>query len=425
MNFTSPLRPAQSAAAAGILLVCATAAQAADSYSAGHLTIPTLSNGPVTYSNVVVAVGAITSGPAGSAPLRSVDSYDISSGQIMVNSVSVGAGTFYNAAITVASLTSIGTVTGADSYNGTNLTVSYVQVGNSFYRNAVVTVSSIVHIGGGMPTGAWDIYNGANGELTIPAVQVGATVYTNVTVRVKGIVSVGTVQGTPQTIVYTAPNLPEVAIGASTAITATTNSNLPITFVSTTPQTCAIVANTAPVQNFFISYSGTGFSGGMVLSGVPVDTNIFEIESVIGSLGGHPIGMLPTSNPGSFNGIPYPVFTSPGGLAYDNIFYANGGPLMDQAGLGLQFAATEFNLYYAAGFGYLFTNDALANQHPPYLPMTFSAQEVTVVGNALVGLAQGNCNVVAFQNGNYYPGYGYASAIPVQLNQSIGEIILP
>ena len=39
----------------------------------------------------------------------------------------------------------------------------------------------------------------------------------------------------------------------------------------------------------------------------------------------------------------------------------------------------------------------------------------------LVGLAQGTCNVVAFQNG----GNGYASATPSMLSVPIGVIILP
>ena len=52
MNFTSHLRAAQSVAAAAVLLVCATGAQAADTYSVGHLTIPT----PVQLSFPIVTV---------------------------------------------------------------------------------------------------------------------------------------------------------------------------------------------------------------------------------------------------------------------------------------------------------------------------------------------------------------------------------
>lgn len=296
-----------------------------------------------------------------------------------------------------------------------------MQVGNSFFRNAIVTVNSIVSIAGGMPTAAWDTYNGSDGQLRIPAVQVGARVFTNVTVQVKGVVSVGTVQGTAQTITYTAPTAPFISIGSSTSISATTNGGLPTTFVVTTPQTCAVVANSAQLQNFFVAYAGAGLGGNLLLSGVPVDTNIFEIDSVSGSLGGHPIGRLPTSNAGTFNGIPYPVFTSAGGLAYDNIFYATGAPNMDQAGLGMQVSGSEFNLYFVSGLSYLYTNDVIGNQKPPYIPITsFFAAEV----DGLVGLAGGTCKVIAFQNGNYNLGTGFASATPALLSIPV-EILLP
>ena len=421
MNFTSHLRAAQSVAAAAVMLACATGAQAADIYSAGHVTIPTLTNGPVTYSNVVVAVGTITSGPAGTSPLSSTDNYDSGSGQIFLPTVQLGTLTFYNAAITVASVASIKSVSGADSYNGTNLTISYVLVGNSFYRNAVVTVSSIVGVAGGMPAGAWDTYDLANGELTIPAVQVGNNVYTNVTIRVRGIVSVGTVQGTAQTITYTAPTGPYIPAGSSGVISASTTSGLPATFVVTTPQNCAVVATSAQLQSFYITYSGTSFGGWALLSGVPVGTNIFEIESVIGNVGGQPLGMLATTTiyTGLHPNIPYTIYQSPGNLAYDNIFYANGSPNMDAAGLGMQAGGSaEFNPYYNSGYKY--ANDALANQNPPWLDMQWYAAEV----DGLVGLADGTCNVLAFQNGNYSAGAGYASATPVLLSIPI-VILLP
>ncbi len=109
---------------------------------------------------------------------------------------------------------------------------------------------------------------------------------------------------------------------------------------------------------------------------------------------GHPLGMLPTSNPTTVNGIAYPVFSN-GSFGYDNIAYANGGGIFDAAGLGMQVAGSDFNLYYAAGFGYLFTNNALSNQTPPYIPLSFSVAEV----DGLVGLANGSCGVLAFQNG--------------------------
>ncbi len=54
----------------------------------------------------------------------------------------------------------------------------------------------------------------------------------------------------------------------------------------------------------------------------------------------------------------------------------------------------------ARGAGAILTrckgNDALSNQKPPYNPLGFSVATV----NGLVGLADGNCHVLAFQNGN-------------------------
>jgi hypothetical protein len=423
MNCTSSMRrQARAFAVAGLLISCAGAVHADDTFSAGQLSIPSLSNGPVTYSNVKVTVGSIASGPAGTSPVGSVDTLDTSTGRISIPTVHVGAGTFYNAAITVGSLASIGGVTGADSYNGTNLILHYVQVGGTFYRNVVVGVGSVVRVAGGMPAGAWDTYNGGNGELTIPAVQVGAAIYTNVTIKVGKVVSVGGGPGTAQTITYTAPNAASIPVGSSTAISATTNGSLPVTFVVATPQTCAVVANSSQLQNFYFSYSGSGYSGSGVLTGVAVGTNIYEIDAVAGTAAGQPLGMLPTTTPANVTvgSIPYPIFAA-SGLALDNIFYANGGPLVDQAGIGLQVPGNVFNLYYFAGAGYLYVDLALESQQPPYVPIAMSAAEVS----GLVGLANGTCNVVAFQNGNYYMGYGYASATPVLLSVPVGTIILP
>ncbi len=94
MNSMSCLRHTQSVAAVGILLACAVGAHAADTYSAGQLAIPTLTNGPATYSNVVVTLGGITSGPPVSAAISNVDSFDIGTGQITIPAVQVGATTF-------------------------------------------------------------------------------------------------------------------------------------------------------------------------------------------------------------------------------------------------------------------------------------------------------------------------------------------
>ena len=59
-----------------LLLTCAAAAQGADSYNPSNkqLTIPSIAIGSTTYSNMVVTVRNIVSGPIGTAPSGSEDS---------------------------------------------------------------------------------------------------------------------------------------------------------------------------------------------------------------------------------------------------------------------------------------------------------------------------------------------------------------
>jgi hypothetical protein len=79
MRCLSSLRHhAQSLTAALLFLVGAAAAYGADSYNPANkqLTIPTIAIGSATYSNMVVTVGKIISGPTGTSPNGSLDSYD-------------------------------------------------------------------------------------------------------------------------------------------------------------------------------------------------------------------------------------------------------------------------------------------------------------------------------------------------------------
>ena len=87
---------------------------------------------------------------------------------------------------------SIGSVTGADTYDGTNLHASQVLSGGAVYDGVVVTesLSNVVSIAGDMPTAGPDTYSSATNRLAIPAVQVGSRVYTNVVVSVGKLVSV-------------------------------------------------------------------------------------------------------------------------------------------------------------------------------------------------------------------------------------------
>jgi hypothetical protein len=164
-----------------------------DSYneSTRRLTIPTLAIGSATYSNVVVTVAGIVSGPSGSTPNGAVDSYDPETAQLTVQTVTVGPNTYHNVVVMLTGLDSIGSVTGADNYNGESLTISAVQVGATIYTDVVITVAGIVGVDRGMPEAALDTYSFANNELSIAAVEFNGAVYTNVIVRVGSIEHVG------------------------------------------------------------------------------------------------------------------------------------------------------------------------------------------------------------------------------------------
>jgi hypothetical protein len=160
-------------------------------YSAGQLTLPSVSIGNAIYSDMVITVGHIVSGPTGTAPESSGDIYDPVTKQLTVPEALVGATTYHNVAISVGSLVSIGSVSGADDYDGTYLEISSVQVGSKVYTDVVITLGKLISVAGGMPTAAQDQYNLANHQLLIPAVEFNGHVYTNVTITVGTIVSVG------------------------------------------------------------------------------------------------------------------------------------------------------------------------------------------------------------------------------------------
>ncbi len=186
-------RSARSGLATVLWLGWAATAFGADTYGGGVLSMPSLAIGSATYSNVVVNVGRIISGPTGSAADGIVDSYNPGTNQLTVQSVNVGGATYHNVVVTVAGLVSIGGVTGADTYNGANLDISYVQLYGTIYKDVVVseTLSDVIGVAGGMPTDVPDTYSLVLNELAIPAVQVGNHVYTNVIVTVGNLVSVG------------------------------------------------------------------------------------------------------------------------------------------------------------------------------------------------------------------------------------------
>jgi hypothetical protein len=180
MPLTASRRPVQSLLALILLLAGATVARATDTFSQGLLSIPSLAVGTVTYTDVVVTVGTILSGPGGSGPVGSTDSYDPATGRLTIPAVQAGAGTYYNVTVSVSSLVSLGGVSGADTYDGTELHIASVTDGGLAYSQVVVTVGTIIAVGGGMPADSQDYYDPASKQLTIPAISVGGKAYTNV-----------------------------------------------------------------------------------------------------------------------------------------------------------------------------------------------------------------------------------------------------
>jgi phospholipase C len=172
----------QAAVAATLMMAWAGAACGTDTYSAGQLSIPTLAIGGATYSNVVVRVGSIVSGPVGTSPYGDADTYNPANGQLTVQSVTVGSATHYNLVVTVASLVSIGGVAGADTYDGSDLTIPLLQVlGGPLYTNVVVDGGTITSVAGGMPGLAFDTYDAQADQLAVPALvnRVDGRIYTN------------------------------------------------------------------------------------------------------------------------------------------------------------------------------------------------------------------------------------------------------
>jgi hypothetical protein len=160
-------------------------------YGAGQLTLPIVSVGGASFTDMVITVGKIVSGPTGTSAESSGNSYDPSTGQLSVSQVSFNGTTFHNVVITVAGLVSVAQVDGADTYDGSYLQISSVQVGGTVYDNVIVTLGQLIHVAGGMPGAVRDQYNAATRQLLIPAVEFNGHVYTNVTVTVGSVISVG------------------------------------------------------------------------------------------------------------------------------------------------------------------------------------------------------------------------------------------
>jgi hypothetical protein len=175
------------------VLVCARVAGARDTYDSvnSELSIPAVTIGNATYSNMVITVGGVLSGPSGTSPYGNQDTYNPANRQLTIPAVLVGTRTLINMIVTEARMISIGSVSGADSYDGSHLSIPFVQVGATLYYNVVITVGNIVGAAGGMPNVAEDEYDPATNQLTIPAVQFNGMIYTNVVIAVGKVLAVG------------------------------------------------------------------------------------------------------------------------------------------------------------------------------------------------------------------------------------------
>ena len=173
------------------------AAHATDRYAQGVLSIPTITIGSATFTNLDVSVASIVSGPTGSSPLASADAYDPATNLLSVAAVQAGGTTYYNVVILVGYVVSTGGLSGGDTYNGADLTLSRVQIGSVTGAGLIVTVGDVLGVAGGMPESLLDSYDPASGILEIAAVMVGGRVYTNVAVTVASLVSIGSGLATP------------------------------------------------------------------------------------------------------------------------------------------------------------------------------------------------------------------------------------
>jgi uncharacterized repeat protein (TIGR03803 family) len=259
----------------------------ADAYNPANneLTISSLVIGGATYSDMVVTVGGIVSGPAGKSPNGSADSYDPGTGQLAVQSVTVGSASFFNVVVTVAGLVSIGAVSGADSYSNGELSIAFVQYGGVVYEHVVVTVGGILGWQGGMPTAGSDTYNSLTNQLHIAAVQVGSAVFTNAVVSVGKLLAVGGVYGiNEESIFYSFSG--DGGLG----------------YTDGSEPYGGLVQDSA--GNFY----GTTYQGGLNADGVAYKITPAGVESVLHTFGNGADGIVPVTSliegvDGNFYGV--------------------------------------------------------------------------------------------------------------------------
>jgi hypothetical protein len=193
LNSTSIRHKARSFTAPILFLLCNGAMAYGGTYDpvTRVWTADSVTLGGAKFEGMRVKVSGIVSGPTGTSQNGWDASYDTASGHLTVPVVDVGNTRYYNVVATIASMVSPGSVIGADTYDGTQLSIPYVQVGpaGTVYSGVVVTIGNVVRVDGGMPKSARDIYDPGTNQLTIGAVQYGGNIYTNVVVTVRSIVS--------------------------------------------------------------------------------------------------------------------------------------------------------------------------------------------------------------------------------------------
>ena len=289
-------------AAVALLLIAGTqAARAADTYDGARLTIPTVTIGAATYTNMVVTVGGIVSGPGGSSPNGDIDSYDPQSHQLTVPSVTYAGKPYYNLVVTVGTLVSVQSVAGADTYDGASLAIPAVQVaGGAIYDNVTASISQIVSIGGGMPAASQDVYDPVKAELLIVAGTYKGRVYTNVTVKAGKVVSIGpnnlaAVPGNGQITLSWSASPGATSYSICQGLTSGGEGSTPVATVTASPNPTAIITGltNGSIYFFTVAAVSAGITSGpsAEVSGAPLSPQVAN-----GSLAAGVIVLTATQN---------------------------------------------------------------------------------------------------------------------------------
>ena len=295
-----------------LLLAYASGAHGADSYDPAdnQLAIAAVLIGGATYSDMVITVGDVSSGPVGNSPNGSVDSYNPMNRLLSVPSVMINGSLSYNYLGTVANLVSIGSVSGADTYDPSSgrLTIASVSVDDSaIYTDVVVSVGAVISIAGGMPAQTRDSYSSAANTLTIPGMEMGGSVYTNVTMTVGNVLSVGGTQTAGSSaVLYSFRGSPAIYGGSTTdgtnpdvSLIQGSDGNLYGTTRYGGSHDAGTVFRVTPGGMETVLYSFTGNAG------IPPGTD-----------GANPVGGLVRATDGTLYGTAYYGGTYGGGFLY-------------------------------------------------------------------------------------------------------------